>query len=132
MNKTGEREFRRFLAAGEGEKVEFKRCSNGARDDTYETVCSFANGAGGDIFLGVEDGGTVRGIAGDSAEKIVADIVRAAANPALFSPAVALEPELFRAGTRLLVRIRVAGGGGTVHSYKGVAYKRVGDADIAN
>jgi len=127
---TGERAFKRFLAAGESENVEFKRCSNGVRDDTFETVCSFLNGAGGDIFLGVEDGGSVRGIARDSADKIVADIVRVAANPALFSPPVNLAPEVFRVGTRTLVRIRVSVGT-PPHSYKGVAYRRVGDADVA-
>ena len=138
---TGEREFLRFLAAGEGETVEFKRCSNGVRDDTFETVCSFANGAGGDIFLGVEDGGTVRGLAADAARKIADDIVRAAANPTLFKPAMALETapetEIFRVGRKTLVRVRVAGGGGSgggsgvAYAYKGVVYKRVGDADLA-
>jgi len=129
--KRAEKEFRRFLANGEDENTEFKRCSKGARDDTFETLCSFANGGGGDIFLGVEDGGTVCGIAKDTAPEIAGGIVRTASNPALFKPPIPLEPEIFTAGGKTLVRIRVPSGGATPHSYKGVGYKRVGDADIA-
>ena len=126
---TGQREFRRFLAAGEGERVEFKRCSKGVRDDTFETVCSFLNGGGGDVFLGVEDGGTVCGVARDSVEKIVADVVRTASNPALFSPPVQLCPEVFNIGAKTLIRIRVPASAAT-HSYKGGVYRRIDDADF--
>ena len=42
--------------------VEFKRCGNGIESDTYETVCSFLNRFGGDIFMGVLDDGTVVGV----------------------------------------------------------------------
>ena len=41
------------LKIGETVAVEFKRCGNGIESDTYETVCSFLNRFGGDIFLGV-------------------------------------------------------------------------------
>lgn len=37
---------------GETVSVEFKRCGNGIESDTYETVCSFLNRFGGDVFLG--------------------------------------------------------------------------------
>ena len=47
------------LELGENTAVEFKRCGNGIESDTYETVCSFLNRFGGDIFLGVLDDGTV-------------------------------------------------------------------------
>ena len=131
MRPTSERMFKYFLALGEGEHVEFKRCSKGVCDDTFETVCSFANGGGGDIFLGVEDGGTVRGIACGNIETILGTITRTATNPVLFSPPVELLPEVFRAGAKTLVRIRVAPGTSPC-SYKGVVYRRVGDADIAD
>ena len=36
--------------------AEFKRCGNGINADTCETVCSFLNHFGGDIYLGVDDG----------------------------------------------------------------------------
>ncbi|MDY4693704.1 MAG: ATP-binding protein [Blautia sp.] len=51
-----------ILTIGETVAVEFKRCGNGIEPDTYETVCSFLNRFGGDIFLGVLDDGTVSGV----------------------------------------------------------------------
>ena len=49
--------FKEILEIGETIRVEFKRCGNGIESDTYETVCSFLNRFGGDIFLGVTDSG---------------------------------------------------------------------------
>ena len=46
---------------GETVAVEFKRCGGKIEADTYETVCSFLNRFGGDIYLGVEDNGGVNG-----------------------------------------------------------------------
>ena len=37
---------------GETIAVEFKRCGNGIENDVYETVCSFLNRFGGDLFMG--------------------------------------------------------------------------------
>ena len=54
--------LRSVFAIGETVAVEFKRCGNGIESDTYETVCSFLNRYGGDIYLGVEDNGKVRGV----------------------------------------------------------------------
>jgi predicted HTH transcriptional regulator len=51
-----------FLTIGETVAVEFKRCGNGIESDVYESVCSFLNRFGGDLFMGVLDDGTVLGI----------------------------------------------------------------------
>ena len=47
-----------ILKVGETIAVEFKRCGNKVESDVYETVCSFLNRFGGDLFLGVLDNGT--------------------------------------------------------------------------
>lgn len=62
-----------ILTIGETVAVEFKRCGNGIESDTYETVCSFLNRFGGNIFIGVLDDGTVSGIP----EKAAPDMVSA-------------------------------------------------------
>ena len=41
----------KILKIGETVAVEFKRCGNGISSDVYETVCSFLNRFGGDLFL---------------------------------------------------------------------------------
>lgn len=56
-----------ILEIGETVAVEFKRCGNGIENDTYESVCSFLNRFGGDLFLGVLDNGKVKGIPEKSA-----------------------------------------------------------------
>lgn len=78
--------LREKLKAGENLVSEFNRCGNGIHDDVYETVCAFLNRFGGDIFLGVEDDGSVCGVP----EKAVKDLIRNFLNklnsPELFSP----------------------------------------------
>ena len=56
------KEVQSILTIGETVAVEFKRCGNGIENDTYETVCSFLNRFGGDLFMGILDDGTVVGI----------------------------------------------------------------------
>lgn len=43
-------EMQSIFTIGETVAVEFKRCGNGIESDTYETVCSFLNRFGGDLF----------------------------------------------------------------------------------
>lgn len=56
------KKIKAILDIGETIAVEFKRCGKGLESDVYETVCSFLNRFGGDIFLGVLDDGTVLGV----------------------------------------------------------------------
>lgn len=52
----------RYIQAGEGISVEFKRCGSQPGTDTFEAICSFANRQGGSVLLGVRDDGTVEGV----------------------------------------------------------------------
>lgn len=68
---------RDLISGGEGERVEFKATArwntrSGARDPRMEeevavTVAGFMNAAGGTLLLGVEDDGSIRGLAEDIA-----------------------------------------------------------------
>ena len=53
-----------ILLDGESATVEFKRCGNSVERDVFETLCAFANRFGGDLYLGVDDDGSVIGIDG--------------------------------------------------------------------
>ncbi|MCL2821314.1 MAG: hypothetical protein FWD38_10925 [Oscillospiraceae bacterium] len=44
------KKLKQILEIGENIAVEFKQCSNNIEADTYDTVCSFLNRFGGDIF----------------------------------------------------------------------------------
>ena len=69
-------EFEQILKVGEHVAVEFKAAKGGPKDDTYETVCSFLNRFGGDIFLGVNDDGEVVGIPDGAVEPAVKNIIK--------------------------------------------------------
>jgi ATP-dependent DNA helicase RecG len=117
------------LNIGETVTVEFKRCSDGVRADTYETVCSFLNRFGGDIYLGVEDNGEIRGVPENSAPDIIRNFVKMISNPDIISPTIYLAPEIFEYENKYLVHIHVPPSS-EVHSYKKIIYDRVDDADV--
>ena len=75
---------------GETIAVEFKRCGNGIENDVYETVCSFLNRFGGDLFMGVLDDGTVSGVPEKAAADMDKNFISCISNPSLFSPTIYL------------------------------------------
>ena len=78
---------------GETVSVEFKRCGGNIEHDVYETVCSFSNRFGGDIFLGILDDGTVKGVPEKAATAMVKNFISVLANPDLFSPTLCIDAE---------------------------------------
>lgn len=59
-------ELESIIQSGEGYKTEFKRNVN---TDLSKEMVAFANASGGRIFIGIEDNGTVSGVAIDNALK---------------------------------------------------------------
>ena len=74
------KEVQSILTIGETVAVEFKRCGNGIENDTYETVCSFLNRFGGDLFMGILDDGTVVGIPEKAAPDMVKNFIKVISN----------------------------------------------------
>lgn len=121
--------FEQILAIGEHVGVEFNSCTSGIEDDVYETVCSFLNRFGGDIFLGVLDDGTVCGVSEKAAPNLVKNFISCVSNPALFIPTVYLVPEIVKYEGKTIIHINIQPSA-EVHSYKKVIYDRVNDADV--
>lgn len=84
---------------------------------------------GGSIYLGVEDDGTIAGVAEGVVAGIHCNIANVACNLKLFDPAVMLETEAIAASNRTVIRIWVPMSP-DVHRYKGVVYDRIADADV--
>ena len=124
-----EKDIKSYLEIGETIAVEFKRCGNRIENDVYETVCSFLNRFGGDIFLGVNDDGTVSGIAESAAPDLVKNFIASISNPNFFSPTVYLVPEIVNYEGKTIIHIHVSPSP-EVHSFKKVIYDRVHDADV--
>lgn len=122
-------ELKSHLASGEGVSREFKRCGIMPGNDTFETICSFANRQGGNIFLGVEDDGKICGIDEKRIADIERNIVSKINDPNLFKPSPVIEPERVSCGEGLVLRVWVSAGP-AVYSWKGTIYDRVCDGDI--
>ena len=121
--------IKEILDIGETIAVEFKRCGNGIESDVYETVCSFLNRFGGDIFLGVLDDGTVLGVPENAAADMVRNFISRVSNPALFTPTVYLSPKVLKYEGKTIIHIHVLPSA-EVHSYKKIIYDRIDDADV--
>ena len=109
--------------------MEFKRCGNGIESDTYESVCSFLNRFGGDIFLGVLDDGTVEGVPEQAISDNMRNFIKMVNNPDIINPTVYLAPEKIVFEGKCIIYIHVPPSS-EVHRYKKVIYDRVDDADV--
>lgn len=118
-----------ILEIGETVAVEFKRCGNGIGNDVYESVCSFLNRFGGDLFMGVLDDGTVIGVSEKSAPDMVKNFISCISNPAVFSPTIYLTPEVLIYEGKTIIHVHILPSA-EVHSFKKVIYDRVNDADV--
>lgn len=125
----GPDEFERILKNGESTVVEFKRCGATPGTDTFETICSFANRNGGNIFLGVADSGEVTGVLENSVLSIKRNIASMVNNPKMFdsAPVVEFEDIVYRGKTVIRIWVPAIQG---VYRFKGEIFDRVADSDI--
>lgn len=121
--------LKEIFTIGETIGVEFKRCGNGIESDTFETVCSFLNRYGGDIYLGVTDDGEAVGVPENSVADIIKNFIKMTNNPDILSPTVYLVPETIRYAGKYIVKIHIPASS-EVHRYKRVIFDRVDDADV--
>ena len=123
------RNLQKLIALGEGRTVEFKLASAGVHDDVFETVCSFANGRGGDMFLGVNDHGQVVGLSQETRDGIKRDVRQACSANGLFTKVVPVGIQELVVNRHHVVHIQVPHVRCGV-AYKGCRYVRRGDADF--
>ncbi len=121
--------IRQLLKDGESRTIEFKEARSRLNRDVYDTVCSFLNRDGGDIALGVTDGGTVQGVVRETAEQMRQDFANAVNNPEKLNPPyyLSLEPVEFR--RKLLLHVYVPPSS-QVHRHGSRIFDRNEDADI--
>lgn len=117
------------VKSGEGISTEFKRCGNKVEDDTFETICSFANRQGGNIFLGVTDAGEIAGVNSRHIAEIKRNIINVLNNPRCFNAAPLVETEEIGHEDGTVIRIWVPMGP-IVYSYKNQVYDRLADVDV--
>ncbi|MEH2956216.1 ATP-binding protein [Candidatus Merdisoma sp. JLR.KK006] len=98
--------------------------------EVYESVCSFLNRFGWDIFMGVLDDGTVLGVQENVAPDMIRNFISVISNPAIFSPTICLSPEIIKDEEgNSIIHVHVPPSA-EVHSYKKIIYDRIDDADV--
>lgn len=117
------------IKTGENIRTEFKRCGNGIEHDVFETVCSFSNRFGGDIFCGVEDDGKIVGVSPKAAPEMLNHFINITMNPDIFSPIICITPRIVQIKGKYIIHIHVPESS-DLHSYKKKFYDRVHEADV--
>ena len=69
-----------MIRHGEDYQLEYKEARTELPKSLFDTVCSFSNREGGDIFLGVHDCGVILGVDPGSAAKLITNFGNLANN----------------------------------------------------
>ena len=117
------------IALGENLTCEFKRCGGNIENDVLETVCAFLNRWGGDIFLGVEDDGTILGVPANAAKDLIRNFNNCLNNDKLFNPTAVCAIEEIKIEDKVILHAYI-GASSQVHAFKGKIYDRVDDSDF--
>ena len=126
MNKAG---ITKLIRAGEGIAIEFKECRSGLSRNVFESICAFLNRNGGDLFLGVDDNGTITGIDTEAVEQVKKDLVTGLNNPQRLNPSFYLSPEDWTIQGKRIIRLFVPESS-QVHRCNGRIYDRNEDGDF--
>lgn len=110
------------VVQGESETLEFKKTS-GERREAMQSLCAMLNHRGGRVFFGVEPNGRIVGqqVSDRTLEEIAQEIQQL--EPTVF-------PQVERIDVRLgyqVISVSISTGPNRPYSYKGQAYKRVGN-----
>ena len=118
-----------ILKQGEGVSVEFKECKTSLSKDVFYTVCAFLNRSGGELLLGVNDGGKITGIDEKSLCRIKKDFTTAINNPQKITTPFYLTIEDVKISKRNILYIYVPESS-QVHRCNGKIYDRNEDGDF--
>ncbi len=115
-----------LAASGESETLEFKE-TTGTRREAAATMCAFLNQRGGQVLFGVRPDGVTTGqqVSEHTIEELSAELQRI--DPPAF-------PEIERLPTddgREIIVVSTGQGASRPYSYRGTAYRRVGNTTLA-
>jgi|SRR5579883_2904927 ATP-dependent DNA helicase RecG len=115
-------QLQQLVAAGESETLEFKK-TTGQRSEAMHDLCAMLNHRGGQVLFGVDPQGGIVGqqVSERTLEEVAQEIQHI--EPPVF-PTI---EQLNVAAGRQVVSVTVPSGANRPYSYKGQAYKRVGN-----
>ncbi len=109
-----------LIQAGENQAVEFKA---EVSPEIGKSICAFANTNAGTIMVGISDDGRFKDLAKDADER-VAQIAHGC------KPSVYPRIEKINCEGKSVLVVEVPHSKGVLHSYKSIAYRRVGTTDM--
>jgi ATP-dependent DNA helicase RecG len=115
-----------WAAAGESETTEFKR-TTGERREAARTVCAMLNNRGGRVLFGVEPDGRVKGQ--QVSDHTIEEVSQALQD--IDPPAFPSIDRVDVGGGREVLVVSIATGHNQPYSYRGQAYRRVGNTSVA-
>ena len=109
--------------------LEFKEASQDIPKNVYDTVCSFSNRNGGNIYLGVADDGMVTGVNPEKILQMKKDFVTAIQSPIKINPPLYLDINEFDLDEKKILHVFVPSSS-QVHRHGSKIFDRNEDADI--
>lgn len=104
-------ELKKLIDTGEKIDIEFKKSQDKLNKDLYESVCSFNNRDGGQIFLGiVDETKEICGVNPDKIDKMKKDFTTSINNSNKINPPMYLVPEDYEIDGKKIIYIRVPEG----------------------
>lgn len=98
--------------------------------DVYETVCSFSNRYGGNIYLGVQDDGKILGIGPEKVSSMTKDFVTTIQSGQKIMPPLYLDVDVYEFDKKTILHVFVPNSS-QVHRMNGrVIFDRNNDSDI--
>lgn len=116
------------LPSQESLHVEFKTARDSLPGNLFDTVCAFLNTDGGTIYLGVEDDGTVSGVAEAAVTRLRREIADCSNNPQKLDPPYLLFPRAETRDGKTIITLQVPLSS-QIHRHKGEIYLRSEDGD---
>lgn len=119
-----EQELKQIFSLGESSFVEFKR-EDAHTDSLAKVIVAYSNFEGGDIWIGVEDDGTVSGISQPKLEEKIVQICRQNVSPPLI-PAI----NIHTVDGKKVMQVRIEKGKSKPYKTQGKFFIRAGSLSI--
>ncbi len=120
---------KRLLKQKENIRLEFKEAKNALPENLFETICAMLNRDGGDIILGVDDYGNIRGVEQSKIATIVSNLVNLSNNSKKLDPPFILFPQTHQIEGKWLIQVQVPASS-QVHKTANIVFDRSNDGDF--
>ena len=128
MSEKINNELLEIINSGESVTVEYKKATNKLPNNLFETVCAFLNRNGGNIFLGVDDDGSIIGVDENSVKNMKKDFANLCNNDQKINPTIYLNIKDYSINDKTILHIYV-NESSSVHRTNGKVFDRNEDGD---